>query len=123
MKIWHLTTLVMVLAVCVWLALTNPSTEAYLAFLEQELLLALDRSEQSQPNRERAMVRAIFRSHSHELVTSVVRPHTIRQNWGLFSRFTTDALDTHFVVLGIAGHFIPLEGVDEAILRFGRMAF
>ncbi len=123
MKIWQLLLIVLALSLCVWLALTNPTTDAYLTFLEGEMMRALDRSEAAAPNRERAMVRAIFRSHSHELVTSVIRPHTIRQNWGLLSRFRTDALEVHVVVLGIGGHFYPLEGVDEAIVRFGRMAF
>jgi hypothetical protein len=26
-------------------------------------------------------------------------------------------------VLGVGGHFIPLEGVDEAVLRLGRLTF
>jgi hypothetical protein len=26
-------------------------------------------------------------------------------------------------VLGVAGYFIPLKGIDEAIVRLGRLAF
>jgi hypothetical protein len=123
MKIPHLLILVVALSICVGLALTNPTMDAYLGFVESELGKALDRAETSQPSKERAMLRTIFRAHSHELVASVVRPHTVRHNWGLLSRYETSALDAHIEVLGIGGHFIPLKGVDEAILRLGRLAF
>jgi hypothetical protein len=122
-KIWQLLILVAVLTASVVLALTNPSIDEYLAFVEAELGKALDRHESSPPNRERHMVRTIFRAHSHELVDSVVRPHTVRRNWGLFSFFETTALDAHIEVLAIGGRFIPLQGVDDAILRLRRLAF
>lgn len=123
MDIRHLLILSAVLALAVALALTNPSTDMYLAFVEVQLSLALDRHESSAPSRERNMVRSIFRAHSHELVSSLVRPHTVRRNWGLFSFFETTALDAHIEVLGVGGHFFPLRGVDEAVLRLGRLAF
>jgi hypothetical protein len=53
----------------------------------------------------------------------MVRPHTIRQNWGVLSRFETRVLDTRVVVIGIGKQFIPIEGVDEAILILGRRVF
>jgi Domain of unknown function (DUF4359) len=115
--------LVAILAASVALALMNPSMDSYLAFVETELGKALDRHEPSEPSRERTMVRKIFRTHSHELVASVVRPHTVRHNWGLFSLFETTALDVDIEVLGIGGHFIPIKGIDEAVLRLGRLAF
>jgi len=123
MKIWQLLILVALLGACVALALTNPSMDAYLSFVESELGKALDRHESAAPNRERAMVRTIFRAHSRELVVSIVGPHTLRRNWGLFSFFETTALDTHIEVLAIGGRFIPLKGIDDAILRLGRLAF
>jgi hypothetical protein len=123
MNLLRLTLLVVALGVCVVLALTNPTTDDYLAFVEAELGKAMDRSEQSQPSRERAMVRAIFRSHSHELVTSLVRPRTVRKNWGLLSLYESSLFDSRILVLGIGSQFIPLKGIDEAIVRLGRMAF
>jgi len=119
----HLSLLVTTLSLCVGLALLNPTMEEYLAFVEAELGKALDRSDQTQFGQERAMVRSIFRSHSHELVGSVVRPHTVRRNWGLASVFETTVFDSRILVLGVAGRFIPLRGIDETILRLGRLAF
>lgn len=123
MPIRYLLLLVLGLSLSVWLALTNPSMDDYLAFVEAELGQALDRYESKEPNKERTMLRAIFRSHSRELVASIVRPHTLRRNWGLLSRYETSALDVHIEVIGVAGRFIPLKGVDDAIVRLGRHAF
>lgn len=124
MKLWPLLLLVTALAGGVVLALTNPSLDDYIAFLEAELGKALDRHESSgSHNRERDMVRTIFRAHSHELVESVVRPHTIQRNWGLFSLFETTALEVHIEVFAIGGNFVPLKGVDDALVRLGRLAF
>jgi hypothetical protein len=53
----------------------------------------------------------------------MVRPHTVRQNWGVLSRFETTVLGTRIVVIGIGNQFIPIEGVDEAILAIGRRVF
>ncbi|HEX8751176.1 MAG TPA: DUF4359 domain-containing protein [Nitrospira sp.] len=127
MNVMYLVLLVLLLSLCVGLALFNPTMDEYLGFVEAELGKALDRGDQSQPGqeraKERAMVRSIFRSHSHELVGSIVGPHTVRKNWGLMSVYETTVLDSHILVLGVAGRFIPLRGIDEAILRLGRLAF
>ena len=123
----HLVLLVLVLSLCVGLALFNPTMEEYLAFVEVELGKAMDRGDQNptgeERTKERAMVRSIFRSHSHELVGSIVGPHTVRRNWGLMSTYETTVYDSRILVLGIAGRFVPLKGIDEAILRLGRLAF
>lgn len=113
----------MALAVSVVLALTNPTTDQYLSFMQAELAKAMDRMDQSTPEREGLMVRNIFRRHSQELLNSMVRPHTMRQNWGVLSRFDTTVLGTRVVVIGIGNQFIPVEGVDEAILTLGRRVF
>ncbi|MDF0644339.1 MAG: DUF4359 domain-containing protein [Nitrospira sp.] len=123
MKLWLLLLLVTALTASVALVLTNPSLDDYVTFVEAELGKALDRHESSAPQRERDMVRTIFRLHSRELVESVVRPHTIQRNWGLFSLFETTALEVHIEVLAIGGRFIPLKGVDDAVIRLGRLAF
>jgi hypothetical protein len=111
MSLLRLSLLVMTLSLCVGLALYNPTMDDYLAFVEAELGKAMDRSDRTQPERERAVVRAIFRSHSHELVGR------------LASVYETTLFDSQILVLGVAGRFIPMKGVDEAILRLGRMAF
>lgn len=111
------------LSMCVGLALTNPSMDDYLRFVEAELGKALDRSDQSETSRDRAMVRSIYRSHSHDLVSSFVRPRTVRRNWGLASSYESTLFDSQILVLGIGGRFIPLKGIDDAIVRLGRMAF
>lgn len=123
MSLIRLSLVVTALAMSVVLALTNPTTDQYLGFMQAELDRAMDRMDQSTPEREGTVVRNIFRRHSQELLNSMVRPHTIRQNWGVLSRFDTTVLDTRVVVIGIGNQFIPVEGVDEAILTLGRRVF
>ena len=123
MSLLRLTLIVVVLATSVILVLTNPTTDQYLGFVQTELAKTMDRMDQSTPEREGAVVRNIFRRHSQELLNSMVRPHTIRQNWGVFSRFETNVLDTRVVVIGICNQFVPVQGVDEAIVTLGRRVF
>jgi hypothetical protein len=123
MSLLRLSLVVTALAVSVALALTNPTTDQYLGFVQAELAKAMDRMDQSTPEREGTVVRNIFRRHSQELLNSMVRPHTIRQNWGVLSRFETTVLGTRVVVIGIGSQFIPVEGVDEAVLTLGRHVF
>lgn len=123
MSLLRLILLVVVLTASVVLAQTNPTTDHYLIFVQAELAKAMDRMDQSTPEREGEVVRNIFRRHSQELLNSMVRPHTMRQNWGVLSRFETTVLGTRVVVIGIGNRFIPVEGVDEAILTLGRQVF
>jgi hypothetical protein len=123
MSLLRLSLVAAALAVSVALALTNPTIDEYLGFVQAELTKALDRMDQSTPEREGAVVKNIFRRHSQELLNSMVRPHTMRQNWGVLSRFETTVLGTKVVVIGIGNQFIPIEGVDEAILTLGRRVF
>ena len=123
MSLLRLSLVATALAVNVALALTNPTTDQYLGFVQAELTKAVDRMDQSTPEREGTVVRNIFRRHSQELLNSMVRPHTMRRNWGVFSRFETTVLGTQVVVIGIGNQFIPIEGVDEAILILGRRIF
>lgn len=123
MSLLRLSLIVAVLAVSVVLALTNPTTDQYLGFVEAELAKAMDRMDRSIPEREETVVRNIFRRHSQELLNSLVRPHTTRHNLGVFSRFETTVLGTRVVVIGIGNQFIPVEGVDEAILTLGLQVF
>ncbi|HMI39026.1 MAG TPA: DUF4359 domain-containing protein [Nitrospiraceae bacterium] len=123
MSLLRLSLAVTALAVSVVLALTNPTTDQYLGFIQAELTKAMDRMDQSTPEREGTVVKNIFRRRSQELLNSMVRPHTMRQNWGILSRFETTVLGTRVVVIGIGNQFIPVEGVDEAILTLGRRVF
>ncbi len=123
MSLLRLSFVVAVLAASVVLALLNPTMDQYLSFVQAELTKALDRMDQSTPEREGTVVRNIFRRHSQELLDSMVRPHTTRQNWGIFSRFDTTVLGTRVVVIGIGNQFVPIEGVDEAIVTLGRRVF
>ena len=123
MSLLRMSLVVTALAVSVALALTNPTTDQYLGFVQAELAKALDRMDQSTPEREGTVVRNIFRRHSQELLNSMVRPHTMRQNWGVLSRFETTVMGNRVVVIGIGNRFIPVEGVDEAILTLGRRVF
>jgi hypothetical protein len=123
MSFLRLSLVVTALAVSVVLALTNPTTDQYLGFVQAELAKTMDRMDQSTPEREGTVVRNIFRRHSQELLNSMVRPHTMRQNWGVLSRFETTVLGNRVVVIGIGNQFIPVEGMDEAILTLGRQVF
>ena len=123
MSLLRLSLVVVALAISVVLALTNPTTDQFLGFVQAKLAKAIDQMDQSTPEREGMVIKEIFRRHSKELLDSMVRPHTLRQNWGVLSRFETKVLGTRVVVIGVGNQFIPLEGVDEAILALGRRVF
>ena len=123
MSLLQLALTVIVLGLGIALVVSNPTTDDYLLFVEGQLEKAMDRSEQNHSTREQAMLKSIFRSHSHELMETAVRPHTLRRNWGVMSIYETSLFDVRIVVLGVGGSFIPLKGIDEAILRLGRLAF
>ena len=123
MAVLQLAIVVVALGSSIGLVLSNPSMDEYLTFIEAELGKAMDRSDQRQSTREQAMLKTIFRSHSHELINTAVRPHTVRRNWGIRSVYETSVFDSRFVVLGVGGSFFPLKGIDEAIIRLGRLAF
>ena len=123
MNLLPLSIVVLLLGLSIGLVLSNPAMEDYLQYVETELGKAMDRSDQSHSSREQAMLKSIFRSHSHELMNTAVRPHTVRRNWGIMSLYETSVFEAHIVVLGVAGYFIPLKGIDESIVRLGRLAF
>jgi hypothetical protein len=95
----------------------------YLRFVEQELSKAIDRMDQGTSTREQQFIRQVFRSQSRKLLEFIVRPNTTRQNWGIASQYETHVADTKVIVLGLGGRFIPLQGVEEVMLKIGRMAF
>ena len=123
MSLLRLAAIVFVLSTAIGLTLWNPTMDDYLRFVEQELARALDKMDQNTPSKEQQMIRQIFSARSKQLVESNVRPRTTRFNYGLFSQYRTQVLDNEVLVMGIAGRFIPIKGVDETILKIGRMAF
>lgn len=123
MSLLRLSVVVVALACAIALVLSNPTMEDYLRFVEQELSNAIDRMDRGTPTREQQFIRQVFQSQSRKLLESVVRPNTARQNWGIASRYETQVADTKVIVLGLGGRFIPLQGVEDATLKIGRMAF
>jgi hypothetical protein len=123
MSLVRLAIIVLTLAGAVGLALSNPTMDDYLQFVEQELGRAIDRMDQRTPSREQQLIRDVFRSQSKKLIAGVVRPATVRRNWGLVSQYETQIADAKVVVLGVGGRFIPIKGLEETTLRIGRMAF
>ena len=123
MSLLRLSVVVVALACAIGLVLSNPTMEDYLRFVEQELSKAIDRMDRGTPAREQQFIRQVFQSQSRKLLESIVRPNTARQNWGIASRYETEVADTKVIVLGLGGRFIPFQGIEEATLKIGRMAF
>lgn len=123
MSLVRLSALVAILIGAISLAWSNPTMDEYLQFVEQELGKAVNRMDQNTPTREQRFIRQVFQSQSKRLLESVVRPNTVRHNWGVLSYYEMQVAGTNVVVLGLGGRFIPLQGVEEATLKIGRMAF
>ncbi|MGA6829167.1 DUF4359 domain-containing protein [Nitrospira sp. NS4] len=123
MSLLRLSLVVVILAGAVALAFSNPTMSDYLQFVQHELDKAMSRMDQAASTREQQFIRQVFASQSKKILQDVVLPHTRRQNWGLASRYETTVMDTRVVVLGVAGRFIPIEGVEEATVKIGRLAF
>jgi uncharacterized protein DUF4359 len=111
------------LMLAVGLAATNPTMEGYVHFVEARLAAEIDKMDQSTPRADRELILKMFRAQGSKLVDGFVRPKTTRSNWGLLSLFETNVLEESVLVLGVAGQFIPLRGVEEATLKVGRLAF
>jgi hypothetical protein len=111
------------LLIAIGLAATNPTMDAYVHFVEARLVAEIEKMDQSGPRHDRDLIKAVFRAQGPKLVEGVVRPNTTRNDWGLLSFFETNVLDQPVLVLGVAGQFVPLRGVEEATLKVGRLAF
>ncbi|MCP9460441.1 MAG: DUF4359 domain-containing protein [Nitrospira sp.] len=116
-----LTILTGLLGLCVALALTNPTTQDYSVFLEKQLGLAVERIDRTLPVQEREMLRGLYAANGKKLVELVVQQHTRRRNFGLFSLFESRVLEQRVMVIGIASTFVPVEGVEEAIMKIGQL--
>ncbi len=111
------------LAVAVGLAATNPTMEAYLRFIEVRLAAELDKMDQSAPRGDRDLIKQVVRAQGGKLIEGLVRPKTVRTNFGLLSLFETNVLDQSVLVLGVGGQFVPVHGVEETTLKVSRLAF
>lgn len=116
-----LAVVVVLLGLCVVLALTNPTSQEYGAFLQAQLGLAVGRMDQSLSEQERALVHGLYETQGPKLVELVLQKHTRRRNFGFFSLFESHVLEQKVVVLGVASRFVPIEGADEAILKLGQL--
>lgn len=123
MSLLRLGMIVATLAGAVGLAWSNPTMDDYVRFVEQELTKAIDRMERGTPTQEQQFIRQVFQSQSRKLLESLVRPNTVRQNWGIMSQYETQVAGTNVLVFGLGGRFIPIKGVEEVTLKIGRMAF
>lgn len=123
MSLARLVVAVLVLAGAVGLALSNPTMDDYVRFVEQELGKAIGKMDQRTPSREQQFIREVFLSQSKKLVEGVVRPSTVRRNWGLVSQYETQVAGSKVIVLGIGGRFVPIKGLEETTLKIGRMVF
>jgi hypothetical protein len=113
--------LVALLSIAVALAASNPTMQDYDAFLEATVTQAVERRLQQAPA-QGAMIRNLVRALLKPVLQSVVRPNTVRHNYGLFSVFETQALESRVVVLGIGNHFLPVRGVEEVVQKLERLA-
>lgn len=116
-----LVVVVVLLGLCVALALTNPTTQEYGAFLQAQLALAVEQMDRTLPAQERDLLRGIYAANGGQLVELVLRQYTRRRNFGLFSLFESTVLEQKVVVVGVAAGFIPIEGVEEAVLKLGQL--
>lgn len=109
------------LGICVALALTNPTSQDYGSFLRVQFELAVGRMDQSLPEQDRAMMRGLYATQGPKLIELVLQKYTNRRNFGLFSLFESRVLEQKVVVLGMASRFVPIEGVEEATVKLGRL--
>ncbi|MCP9447571.1 MAG: DUF4359 domain-containing protein [Nitrospira sp.] len=121
MSLARLVFLVVILAGAVGAAWSNPTTDDYVRFVESELHRALDRLDERTSARDQRLIHEVIRAQSKQLMDGVVRPATIRKNWGLFSWYETQAIGTKVVVLGIGGRFVPISGAEEVAKTIERL--
>ena len=115
--------LVLLLAVCVALAATNPTTRDYGTFLQASLSQALERMDRSEPTNQRKIIRDLLTAQGARVIESLIRSNTVRRNYGLFSIFETHAFDVRVVVVGVGRHFFPAEGQEEIAKKLGQLVF
>ncbi|MCP9471537.1 MAG: DUF4359 domain-containing protein [Nitrospira sp.] len=121
MSLARLAFLVVILAGAVWAAWSNPTTDDYVRFVESELHRALDRLDERTSARDQRLIHEVIRAQNKQLMDGVVRPATIRKNWGFFSWYETRVAGAKVVVLGIGGRFVPISGTEEVVKTIERL--
>ncbi|MCP9448979.1 MAG: DUF4359 domain-containing protein [Nitrospira sp.] len=121
LRLTPLAFLVVILAGAVWAAWSNPTTDDYVRFVESELHRALDLLDERTSARDQRLIHEVIRAQSKQLMDGVVRPATIRKNWGFFSSYETRVAGAKVVVLGIGGRFVPISGTEEAAKTIERL--
>ena len=112
------------LVMAVGLAATNPTMDGYVRFVEARLAAEIDKMDQSAlASRSGTHSEESFAPRAASWSRDWCVRKTTRSNWGLLSLFETNVLEESVLVLGVAGQFIPLRGVEEATLKVGRLAF
>ena len=109
------------LGICVALALTNPTSQDYGAFLQTKLGLAVAQMDQSLSGQERTLLRDLYATQGKKLIELVLQKHTQRRNFGLLSLYESRVLEQKIVVVGVGTQFIPIEGVEEVTLKLGQL--
>lgn len=110
------------LLITVILATTNPSTQEYDAFLESTVSQAVEHRAQQVPEQQGQVMQNLLQALLKPFMQSVVRPNTVRRNFGLFSLFETRVMESRVLVLGIGTVFVPLRGVEDIIQKLERLA-
>jgi len=113
--------LVSLLAVCVTLAATNPTTDQYGRFLETQLANALARMKPEDANSQQKIMRDILATQGKKIIDSLTRSNTVRRDYGLFSLFTTRVFQVEIAVVGVGTQFIPLDSQEALIKKLGRL--
>ena len=109
------------LGICVVLAVTNPTSQDYGAFLRAQLGLVVARMDQSLSGQERALMQNLYATQGTKLIELVLQKYTQRRNFGLFCLFESRVLEQKVIVVGVATRFIPVEGVEEATVKLGQL--
>lgn len=113
-----LTIVMVLLAVSVGLAATNPTMGDYKAFVDELLNQAIEQKRGTARDQDEQMLR----SQARQLVASLLASATVRRDWGVFSLFETKILGSDLLILGIGHRFIPMKGVEELNEKIHRLA-
>lgn len=111
--------IILALAIGVGLAATNPTINDYQTFIAGLMAQAVERVDGSTP--AGSLIRQLFKSQSKQVVESMIRPNTLRRNYGFFSIFETNALGVKVVVVGVVNRFIPVDGMEALTEKIGRL--
>lgn len=122
MTVRSLILLVILLAVSIGLAATNPTKNEYKGFLESQLNQLLQQIDQNAQAGDPQFIRDLLKLHGQRVINSLVSSNTTRRNFGLFSIYETQALEVRVVVVGVGNNFYPVQGDQEIIRKVAQHA-